>query len=79
MNEPRYENPVHAEALLEQKRLKALMVNRPLPEGLRFVAGADVSFNRFGSAFWGAIVVCDLQNGMKVEASAVAAMEVAFP
>ncbi len=79
MREPRYETPVHAEALREQRRLKALMVSKPLAKDLRFVAGADVSFNRFGSAFWGAIVVCDLQNGMKMEASAVAAMEVTFP
>ncbi|MCI4398692.1 MAG: endonuclease V [Acidobacteria bacterium] len=79
MREPRYENPIYAEALLEQRRLKSLMVPKPLPEDLRFVAGADVSCGRFGSTLWGAIVVCDLKEKLRPAASSVARMEVSFP
>lgn len=79
MKDPIYGNPLYMDALNEQSRLKALRRARPLPRDIRFVAGADVSFNRFGSTFWGAIVVCDLQEELRPAASSVARIEAAFP
>jgi deoxyribonuclease V len=43
------------------------------------VAGADCSFNRFGSTFWGGVVVCDMEEGFRVVDQAVVQMEVDFP
>jgi deoxyribonuclease V len=76
---PDYKNPRYAEALLEQERLSALRREVPLPPRPRLVAGADCSFNRFGSTFWGGVVVCDAEAGFEVVDSAVVRMEVDFP
>ena len=51
----------------------------PLPQAFHLVAGADCSFNRFGSTFWGALVVCDAEDTFRVVDSAVVRMEVDFP
>ncbi len=79
MKRPDYKNPRYASALLEQERLSALRREAPLPAAVRLVAGADCSFNRFGSTFWGGFVVCDLEAGWEVVDSAVVRMEVDFP
>ncbi len=46
---------------------------------VRFVAGADCSYNRFGRTFWGGIVVCDAEESFRVVDRAVVRMEVDFP
>ena len=79
MKPPQYENPRYRAALAEQQRLGAVRRDALLPQGLRLVAGADCSFNRFGSTFWGALVVCDLEDTFRVVDSAVVRMEVDFP
>jgi len=79
MKRPDYKNPRYAEALLEQERLSALRREAPLAPVPRLVAGADCSFNRFGSTFWGGLVVCDAESGFEVVDSAVVRMEVDFP
>jgi deoxyribonuclease V len=76
---PDYKKPRYSEALLEQERLSALRLEMPLPPAPRLVAGADCSYNRFGSTFWGGLVVCDAEAGFEVVDSAVARMEVDFP
>ena len=76
---PDYKNPRYAQALLEQERLSTLRREAPLPASPRLVAGADCSFNRFGSTFWGGLVVCDAEAGFAVVDSAVVRMEVDFP
>ncbi len=79
MKDPEYTNPVYAEALREQHRLRGLLRHEPLPADLRLVGGADVSFNRFGKTFWGGLVVCDAEDGFRVVDSSVVRMEVDFP
>lgn len=79
MKRPEYANPRYSQALEEQERLRALLRLEPLPESPRLVAGADCSFNRFGTTFWGGFVVCDAQDGFAVVDRAVVRMEVDFP
>ncbi len=79
MKRPEYANPRYSQALEEQERLCALLRLEPLPETPRLVAGADCSFNRFGTTFWGGFVVCDAQAGFAVVDRAVVRMEVDFP
>jgi deoxyribonuclease V len=79
MRSPRYSNPRYRAALEAQERLVLARREPPLPQGLRLVAGADCSYNRFGSTFWGAFVVCDAQDAFRVVDSAVVRMEVDFP
>ncbi len=79
MKRPEYGNPKYSQALEEQERLRALLRLELLPENPRLVAGADCSFNRFGSTFWGGLVVCDAQDGFAVVDRAVVRMEVDFP
>ncbi|MEW6757979.1 MAG: endonuclease V [Acidobacteriota bacterium] len=67
------------EALSEQVRLSALRREAPLPEKVRYVAGADVSCRLWGRTFWGGFAVCDLEEGFAVADSAVVRMEVDFP
>lgn len=77
--DPEYSNPRYAEAVAEQRRLRALLRHAPLPGGARLVGGADVSFNRFGKIFWGVVIVCDAQEGFRVVDRSVVRMEVDFP
>lgn len=76
---PDYESSRFREALEEQERLRSLLRPAPLLPVPRMVAGADCSFNRFGSTLWGGIVVCDAEDGFRVVDRAVARMEVDFP
>ena len=76
---PDFSHPRYRRALEAQEALALRRVEAPLPEGLRLVGGADVSFNRFGSTFWGGVVVCDAADGFRPVDSAVARMEVDFP
>jgi deoxyribonuclease V len=79
MNRPEYGNLRYRAALEEQERLRGLLRGAPLPGHLRLVAGADCSFNRFGSTFSGGLVVCDADDAFRVVNSAVVRMEVDFP
>ena len=79
MKAPDYGNPRYREALEEQERLRSLLQREPLPPSLRFVAGADCSFNRFGKIFWGGFIVCDVQDSFRVVDRSVVEMEVDFP
>ena len=79
MKRPEYENPRYREALETQERLRASMRECPLPPEPRLVAGADCSFNRFGTTFWGGIVVCDADESFRIVDQAVVRMEVDFP
>jgi deoxyribonuclease V len=76
---PRFEDPRYVAAVAEQVRLRGLRSERPLPPGLRFVAGADVSCHLWGRTLWGGFAVCDLEEGLAVVDSAVARLEVDFP
>lgn len=77
--DPEYANPVYASAVAQQNRLRSQVVLRPLPSDLRWIGGADVSFNRFGRTFWGGIVVCDGEAGFAPAERRVVRMEVDFP
>ena len=79
MNRPEYGNPRYRAALEEQERLRGLLRGAPLSGHLRLVAGADCSFNRFGTTFWAGLVVCDAEDTFRVVDSAVVRMEVDFP
>jgi len=79
MKSPQYGNPRYRSALAEQERLRSMRRDSPLPKDLRLVAGADCSFNRFGSTFWGGLVVCDANDAFRVVNSVVVRMEVDFP
>lgn len=79
MRRPEYHNPRYRAALEEQERLKGLLESASLPANVRLVAGADCSFNRFGSTFWGALVVCDAEDAFRIVDSAVVCKEVDFP
>ncbi len=76
---PEYRDPRYQRALEEQERLRASRRECPLPPESRLVAGADCSYNRFGSTFWGGIVVCDTEESFRVVDQAVVRMEVDFP
>lgn len=66
-------------ARAEQARLRALRREAPLPPAPRFVGGADVSSAFHGKTFWGAVVVCDLADGLRVVDRGGARMEADFP
>ena len=68
-----------AEARERQQQMRSRLVTTP-PPGFapRFVAGADVSAERFKHYGYAAIVVIDLQTGETVDEGA-AAMELRFP
>ncbi|MEJ2422172.1 MAG: deoxyribonuclease V [Acidobacteriota bacterium] len=79
MRRPNYRNPRYAGAVRRQEEMAAQVRLSPLPADIRFVAGADVSFFLYGSTFWGGMVVCDLEDGLRPVESAVVRMEVTFP
>ena len=77
--DPEYRDPRYAQAVEEQRRLRGKVRLEPLPSGLRWIGGADVSSNRFGRTFWGGIVVCDAASSFEAVARSVVRMEVDFP
>jgi deoxyribonuclease V len=77
--DPAYSDSRCAEAVEEQRRLRAKVRLEPLPSGLRWVGGADVSSNRFGRTLWGGIVVCDALSNFGVVVQSVVRMEVDVP
>jgi len=79
MRDPNFANPIYAAAVAEQNRLRSKARVEALPSAPGLVGGADVSFNRFGTTFWGGIVVCDAQAGWRIVDEAVVRMEVDFP
>lgn len=70
---------VYKTAVLEQRRLLAMLEERPISKPVRFVGGADVSSSMFSKTGFGGIVVLDLENKMKLEDSAVVKREIDFP
>lgn len=79
MEVPAYRAEVFRAAVEEQARLKGALVRCPLPNPVRFVAGTDVSSARFGRSFWGAVVVCDMEEGLAPMDRATARVESDFP
>jgi len=79
LREPSYRDPRYAAALAEQASLRVRLECCPLPSRVRFVAGADVSCERFGNTAWGGWVVCDLERALEPVDRAVARAEVDFP
>lgn len=68
-----------AEAIDWQMHLRERVVEEPLDAGsLRLVAGADVSFERFGSEAWAGIVVVRMED-MQVVDEVVVRARVTFP
>ncbi len=70
---------VYKTAVLEQRRLLAMLEERPISKPARFVGGADVSSSMFSKTGFGGIVVLDLENKMKLADSAVVKREIDFP
>ncbi|HPA27002.1 MAG TPA: endonuclease V [Acidobacteriota bacterium] len=70
---------VYKTAVLEQRRLLAMLEERPISKPVRFVGGADVSSSMFSKTGFGGIVVLDLENKMKLADSAVVKREIDFP
>ena len=70
---------VYKNAVLEQRRLLAMLEERPISKPARFVGGADVSSSMFSKTGFGGIVVLDLENKMKLADSAVVKREIDFP
>lgn len=68
-----------AEAIELQLRLRELVIEQPLDiDAVRYVAGADVSFERSGSQGWAGIVVMRLDDLQVVE-EVTACSAVSFP
>lgn len=63
----------------EQDRLAGMVRLIPLPDGIRFVAGADVSSAWHGNTLWGGLVVCDLEEGLRPVDSSVVRAEAEYP
>jgi deoxyribonuclease V len=60
-----------AEAVALQKKLRENLILQPLPETIRHVAGADISFNKFSDVIYAAIVVLRLPDLQVVTSSGV--------
>src|SRR4051812_11179757 len=66
------------EARLIQEKIRSELSLAPLPKGIRYVAGADVSFNKFEKDVYAGIIVLSYPDLIPVE-HAVIKMEVNFP
>ena len=66
------------EAVEVQRRLRGELIRAPPPAAPRYVAGADVSFDRRSPVLHAALVVCRLP-GLEVVDRVGAAVEVRFP
>ena len=66
------------EARKIQAELREALVAQPLPEHIRTVAGADVSFNKFEKDVYAGIIVLSYPDLVPIE-HAVVKMEVNFP
>jgi deoxyribonuclease V len=53
-------NLTPTEAVALQKQLRAQVVLQPLPDNIEFVAGADISYNKFSDMIYAGIVVLRL-------------------
>jgi deoxyribonuclease V len=60
-----------AEAIALQKKLREKVVIQPLPDDVKLVAGADISFNKFSDIVYAAIVVLRLPELAVVTTSGV--------
>ncbi len=61
-----------------QERLRGMLKAAPLPKDIRYVAGADVSFNKFEKDVYAGIIILTYPGLVPVE-HAVVKMEVDFP
>ncbi len=68
----------YSEAVRIQESLRKKIKPGPLPKKLRYVAGADVSYEKHGDTFFAGVVVWDLETGEIVE-EADAWAKVKFP
>jgi len=68
----------YAEAVRMQEFLGKKIKPGPLPSRLRYVAGADVSYEKHGDTFFAGVVVWDLKRGKAVEEAGARGM-VNFP
>lgn len=68
----------YSEAIRIQESLRGKIKPGPLPKRLRYVAGADVSYEKHGDVFFAGVVVWDLKRGEIVE-QAAARGRVKFP
>jgi deoxyribonuclease V len=66
------------EAILIQKNLRQHIQIQPLKQEPRWIAGADVSFNRFSNLLFAGFVVLDLRD-FKVVTRSSAVLETKFP
>lgn len=66
------------EAVQVQKKLRSLVQLRAFSKPLRFIAGADVSFNKYNPRIYAGFVILDAKNMSVVERSS-AVLDVKFP
>ncbi len=71
-------NVTPKEARIIQEELKNSSTSTPLPRDIRYIAGADVSFNKFEKDVYAGIIVLSYPDLTPVE-HAVVKMEVTFP
>jgi deoxyribonuclease V len=66
------------EATLIQKEMQRRVIDTPLPSFIQTVAGADISFKRFGKTFHACVVVLSYP-GLEILEAAYATKHVTFP
>ena len=62
-----------------QKEMRKLVIEKPLNKKMRFIAGADVSIEKFSKIGFGGIVVLDLENKLEIIDSSVVSDEIEIP
>lgn len=67
-----------SEAVALQKKLKDQIQIRPMKGPIRYIAGSDISFNKFSPTVYAGFVVLDFKT-LKIVETASAVMDVTFP
>lgn len=62
-----------------QEEMRKLVIEKPLNKKIRFIAGADVSTEKFSKIGFGGIVVLDLENKLEIIDSSVVSDEIEIP
>jgi deoxyribonuclease V len=62
-----------------QEEMRKLVIEKPLNTKIRFIAGADVSTEKFSKIGFGGIVVLDLENKLEIIDSSVVSDEIEIP
>lgn len=62
-----------------QEEMRKLVIEKPLNKKMRFIAGADVSIEKFSKIGFGGIVVLDLENKLEIVDSSVVSDEIEIP